>query len=75
MHFNNKIFGKCKVICFYKDIAIIELEKNDEKYVVASGFNFNDKKWCRGYYCKTLKDAGKAFNNLLEYFYMATFKI
>lgn len=75
MYFHNENFGKCEVLCLYKDIAIIVLEKNAEKYVVASGFEFYNKSWCRGYYCRTLKDAGEVFNSLLEDFYMVAFKI
>ncbi len=73
--FNNKNFGRCEIICFFKDVAIIELEKNIEKYVVTVGLNYTTKSWKNGYYCKSLKIAGEIFNDLLEYFYMVSFKI
>ncbi len=73
--FENKNFGKCEIICFFKDVAIIELGRNEEKYVVTIGFNLDTKSWNNGYYCKDLKTAGGIFNNLIGYFYMASFKI
>lgn len=75
MWFESKNFGKCEILCFFKDIAIIELEKNVEKYVVTVGLNYKSKSWNNGYYCKSLKVAGEIFNNLLEDFYMVSFKI
>ena len=59
----------------FKDVAIVQLEKNIEKYVVTVGLNYKTKSWINGYYCKSLKVAGKIFNNLLEDFYMVSFKI
>lgn len=75
MWFESRKFGKCEIVCLFKDIAIIELEKNNEKYVVTVGFNFEKKRWKYGYYCKELKTAGEIFNNILEDFYMVLFKI
>lgn len=75
MYFENKNFGRCEIICLFKDIAIIELENNIEKYVITVGLDFENKCWHRGYYCKSLKLAGEIFNNLLEDFYMVSFKI
>ena len=38
IYLENKRFGKCEIICTFKEVAIIELEKNFEKYVVAIEF-------------------------------------
>ncbi len=75
LYFESKSFGKCEVLCFFKDVAIVELEKNTEKYVVTVGLDFKNKRWNNGYYCKNLKIAGEIFNDLLENFYMVSFKI
>ena len=75
MYFEHKRFGKCDVICHYNDVAIVKLERNDEKYVVTIGLDTDKKKWLHGIYCKDLKEAGEIFNNLIEEFYMALFKI
>jgi len=75
LYFYSKNFGKCEILCFFKDVAIVQLEKNIEKYVVTVGLNYKTKSWINGYYCKSLKVAGKIFNNLLEDFYMVSFKI
>lgn len=75
IYLNNKSFGKCEIICHFKEVAIIELENNIEKYVVAIGFSIKNGNWIKGIYCKNLKDAGKIFNSILEDFYMVLFKI
>lgn len=75
MYFEHKDFGRGEILCLFKDIAIIELENNIEKYVITVGFDFENKCWHRGYYCKNFKLAGEIFNNLLEDFYMVSFKI
>ena len=70
----NKRFGKCKIIGTFKEVAIIELEKNFEKYVVAIRFSIKNWNWTKGFYYKNLKDAGEIFNSILEDFYMVLFK-
>ena len=44
IYLENKRFGKCEIICTFKEVAIIELEKNFEKYVVAIGFSIKNGK-------------------------------
>ena len=75
IYLKNKIFGRCEIICYFKEVAIIELENNIEKYVVAIGFSIKSGNWTRGIYCKSLKNAGEIFNSILEDFYMVSFKI
>lgn len=75
IYLENKRFGKCEIICTFKEVAIIELEKNFEKYVVAIGFSIKNGNWIKGIYCKNFKDAGEIFNSILEDFYMVSFKI
>ena len=74
MRFRNR-FGECKVICHLKDVAIVELENNYEKYVVTLGLSIKTGSWQRGFYCKNLKEASEVFNKIIEEFYMAVFKI
>ena len=71
----NKNFGKCEIICHFKEVAIIEIENNTEEYVVAIGFSIKYGNWTRGIYCRSLKNAGEVFNSILEDFYMVSFKI
>lgn len=75
MWFESEKFGKCEILCFFKDVAIVELEKNIEKYLVTTELDFNNKRWNSGCYCKDFKLASQIFNNLLEIFYMVSFKI
>lgn len=75
MFFNSKRFGKCEIICHFKDVALIELENNYEKYVVTINLSTDKGIWQHGFYYKNLKDAGDVFNNILEDFYMVSFKI
>ena len=75
IYLENKRFGKCEIIRSFKEVAIIELEKNFEKYVVAIGFSIKNGNWTKGFYCKNFKDAGEIFNSILEDFYMVSFKI
>lgn len=75
IYLKHKKLGKCEVICHYKDVGIVELKNNYEKYVVAINLSAEKGIWRKGIYCKSLKDAGEVFNNILEYFYMVSFKI
>lgn len=75
MFFNSRNFGKCEVICHFKDVALIELEDNYEKYVVTIDLSIKKGTWKHGFYFNNLKDAGDAFNSILEDFYMVFFKI
>ena len=69
----NRNFGKCTVLCFFRNVAILELEHNYEKYVVAVGLSIKENSWQYGYYYREFKDAAKVFNNILEDFYMVSF--
>lgn len=75
IYLKNKSFGKCEIICHFKEVAIIELGNRIEKYVVAIGFSIKNGNWTKGFYCKNFKDAGEIFNSILEDFYMISFKI
>ena len=75
IYIENKTFGKCTVICFFRDVAIVELPRDYEKFVVTIGLSIKNNRWNRGFYCKSFKDAGVVFNNLLEDFYMVSLKV
>ena len=64
IYFNHKRYGSCKIIGFYRRIAIIELKNNFEKFLVADGFSIRNKKWDRGYYFRDYEDARSAYKLL-----------
>lgn len=35
----HKKFGKCKVVALFRDVALVELKNNVEKYVVTIGLS------------------------------------
>ena len=67
--------GNCQLICFFRDIGIIELPNNYEKYVVAIGISITEKRWERGLYCLDFKEAAGIFNEILKDMYNASFKV
>ena len=71
----NKNFGKCIVVCFFRDVAIVEIPNNYEKYVVTIGLSIKNNSWQQGYYCKNFKQAAEVFNKILEDFYMVSFLV
>ena len=62
-------FGKCRVIAFFKDMAILRLQNNYDKYVVTIGLSRKYNNWRRGFYYKSLNDAISAFSCLLSDLY------
>ena len=69
LYIYHKRFGKCKVLAFCKDIAIIKVENNYEKFVVTIGLSKTTNSWTRGFYHKNYKDAISTYRNLLDRFY------
>ena len=57
VYFNHDNFGKCKILGFFKDVAIIELKNQVEKYVVAVGFSRKNRRWNSGYYYRDYDEA------------------
>lgn len=64
MYFYHKRYGSCKIIGFYRKIALIELKKNFEKFLVADGFSMKSTTWDRGYYFRDYEDAISAYKLL-----------
>ena len=64
MYFYHKMYGNCKIIGFYRRIALIELKNNFERFLVADGFSIKSTKWDRGYYFKDFEDAISAYKLL-----------
>lgn len=75
MIFETENFGKCEVICLYKDVALVALENNYEKYVITVGLSLNNKNWLYGSYCKNFELAEDMFFNIIQDFYGISFKI
>lgn len=69
LYIYHKRFGKCEVLAFCKDIAIIKLEDNFEKFVVTIGLSNITNSWIKGSYHKNFKDAISTYRNLLDHFY------
>ena len=66
LYIYHKTFGKCKVLAFFKDIAILKLEQNYEKYVVTTGLSVKKNSWSRGFYFKKYNDAIDIYNFLID---------
>ena len=58
--------GKCKVLAFEKDIAIVKLQRKYEQYVVTIGLSKRTNSWKRGFYFKTYDNALDIYNFLLD---------
>ena len=69
LYIYHKKFGKCKVLAFYQNIAILELKNNYEKFVVTIGLSKKTNSWQRGFYYKHYEDAFATYNNFLDDFY------
>lgn len=69
LYIYHKQFGKCKVIALFRDIALVELKNNMEKYVVTIGLSRKNNSWLKGHYCKSFDNALDEFCNLLSNFY------
>lgn len=57
IYFYHEHFGKCKVLGFFRNIAIIELKNQVEKYVVAVGFSRKERRWIKGFYYRDYDEA------------------
>lgn len=75
MCFYTERFGKCEVICHFREIALVKLEKNYEKYIVTIGLSIENKNWLNGIYCNNIKEAEEIFSKYVKDFYMVSFKI
>lgn len=62
LYIYHKNFGKCKVLAFEKNIAIIKLERNYEQYVVTIGLSKKTNSWQQGFYFKTYDSAMDIYN-------------
>lgn len=61
--FETKSLGKLKILAFIGNNALLEkMYDTPEKYIIASGFDINDKRWNFGSYFTTLKDAFSEFS-------------
>ena len=69
LYINHKKFGKCKIVAMFRDIAIVELKNNIEKYVVTIGLSKKKNAWLKGMYYRKIDDAMTAFGYLLQDFY------
>lgn len=72
LYINHKTYGKCKVIALFRDIALVELKKNVEKYVVTIGLSRKENNWLKGMYYRKFDDAITAFGYFLQDFYEIT---
>lgn len=60
--FETKALGKLKILAFIGNNALLEkMYDTPEKYIIASGFNINERSWNFGSYFTNLKDAFKEF--------------
>ena len=75
LYIENRTLGKCMIICFFKDLAIVELPNNYEKYVVTIGLSIKNNSWRQGYYFVDFEHAVDVFKNLVKEFYMLNVKI
>ena len=69
LYIYHKKFGKCKVVALFRDVALVELKNNVEKYVVTIGLSKKNNAWLKGMYYKTFDDALSAFGYFLQDFY------
>ena len=69
LYIYHKQFGKCKVVTLFRDIGMVELNNNVEKYVVTIGLSRKNNSWLKGFYYKNYDDAITAFGYFLEDFY------
>ena len=61
IYFKHEVYGKCKILGFFKSIAIIEIKNKVERYVVADGFSLKTKQWSKGYYFRNYDEAISAY--------------
>jgi len=66
LYINNSTFGKCKVICFEKNIALIELPCKHQNYAVTIGLSAKTNTWERGFFYKTYNAAVDIYNFLVD---------
>ena len=53
----NKKYGKCELIGYFKNTALIKLKDRNDKYIVAVGFSLRNNDWNDCYYCSDYNDA------------------
>ena len=66
LYIYHKTLGKCKVLAFAKDIAIIKLQRDYEQYIVTIGLSKRRNNWKRGFYFKTYDSAIDIYNFLVD---------
>ena len=64
IYFYHNYYGKCKILGFFRDVAIIELKNQAKKYVVAVGFSRKYRRWNKGFYYNDYDDAVYTFSFL-----------
>ena len=62
----HKNLGKCKVLAFAKNIAIIKLLRDYEQYFVTIGLSKRTNSWKHAFYFKTYDSALDIYNFLVD---------
>lgn len=75
MYIETKNFGKCKILVLLNDTALIQLDKNIERYVIAIGISQAEGRWNIGYYSNNFEEACEIFNNVIDELYTTDFKV